>query len=512
MSNACSGFDPLDDLVESFLERYRGGERPVAHRIRQQTSRACRADPLPIPVVGRHGRACLRKRCGPRGHERPGLAGQRAARRLGDYVLLRAVGSGGMGIVYEAIQESLGRRVALKVLPVQQLGDSTRLERFRREARAAARLRHNHIVPVFGVGECDGLHYYTMQFIRGHGLDTILREVNRVLANPTSHSDLAAGTEDVRPETLAWGLCIGRFLTALSRAEESTLDHPSGELPGFATGSERTTHAVPHRRRSSRADDSFRERLHSRRGVDWRQGGRALEYAHEQGILHRDIKPSNLVLDAQGQVWVTDFGLAKAHDSDELTRTGDIVGTLRYMAPERFNGWSDTRSDVYALGATLYELLALRPAFADSDRVKLIERVLHETPPPLRHLDRRVPRDLETIVLKSLAKEPGERYSTAGQLAEDLRRFVAGRPILARRSSAIERSWRWGKRNPVLAMATGTVAAALVAVAVIAIFYANRQRQFAAAQSSATQRITGLVHDLERIAGRIEPAARNSQL
>ena len=121
------------------------------------------------------------------------------------------------------------------------------------------------------------------------------------------------------------------------------------------------------------------------------------------------------------------------------------------MAPERFNGWSDPRSDVYALGATLYELLTLRPAFEESDRVKLIEQVLHESPPPLRQLDRRIPRDLETIVLKALAKEPGERYPTAGQLAEDLRRFVAGRPILARRSSAIERLWRWSQRNPLLA-------------------------------------------------------------
>ena len=155
----------------------------------------------------------------------------------------------------------------------------------------------------------------------------------------------------------------------------------------------------------------------ARIGVDVAE---ALEYAHQQGILHRDIKPSNLLLDAQGQVWITDFGLAKAQDSDELTRTGDIVGTLRYMAPERFNGWSDPRSDVYALGATLYELLTLRPAFEESDRVKLIEQVLHESPAPLRQLDRRIPRDLETIVLKAMAKEPGERYATAGQTGRGL--------------------------------------------------------------------------------------------
>ncbi len=146
----------------------------------------------------------------------------------------------------------------------------------------------------------------------------------------------------------------------------------------------------------------------------------ALEYAHEEGILHRDIKPANLLLDAQGQIWITDFGLAKVQDSDELTRTGDIVGTLKYMAPERFNGWSDPRSDVYALGATLYESLTLRPAFDESDRIKLIEQVLNQSPVPLRQLDRRIPRDLETIVLKAMAKEPGERYPTAEQTGRGL--------------------------------------------------------------------------------------------
>ena len=255
---------------------------------------------------------------------------------------------------------------------------------------------------------------------------------------------------------------------------------------------------LPRRRRSSSPSGDRSElsdqpeaqylRSVARIGV---QVAEALEYAHQQGILHRDIKPSNLLLDAQGEVWVTDFGLAKAQDSDELTRTGDIVGTLRYMAPERFDGWSDPRSDVYALGATLYELLTLRPAFDESDRVKLIEHVLHESPTPLRQLDRRIPRDLETIVLKALAKEPGERYATAGQLAEDLRRFVAGKPILARRSSAIERLWRWSKRNPLVAGAAGAVAAALVAVAMISVIYATEQ-------ANATTRIGNLADELRK--------------
>ena len=355
--------------------------------------------------------------------------------RLGDYLLLRRVGSGGMGIVYEAIQESLGRHVALKTLPFHHLGDATRLERFRREARAAARLHHTHIVPVYGIGEHDGLHYYTMQFIRGHGLDAVLQEVKRLRRDPAVEAAEARTARSRRSPGA--GLRTGRF-----PANEAVGDgSPATGAPPTIWPRRRRRDDVALGRSSDRSDCPTSPRPEyvrsvARIGV---QVAEALEYAHQQGILHRDIKPSNLLLDAQGQVWITDFGLAKAQDSDELTRTGDIVGTLRYMAPERFNGWSDPRSDVYALGATLYELLTLRPAFDESDRVKLIEQVLHESPPPLRQLDRRIPRDLETIVLKAMAKEPGERYPTAGQLAEDLRRFVAGRPILARRSSTIER-------------------------------------------------------------------------
>jgi hypothetical protein len=205
------------------------------------------------------------------------------------------------------------------------------------------------------------------------------------------------------------------------------------------------------------------------------QVAEALAHAHGQGILHRDIKPSNLLLDARGTVWVTDFGLARAEGGEALTATGDIVGTVRYMAPERFDGWSDPRSDVYALGATLYELATLRPPFRDADRLKLIQQVLHEEPVPPRKLDHRIPRDLETIVLKSIAREPGQRYTTAEQMAEDLRRFAADRPILARRLGTAERSWRWCRRNPVLAGAAGSVAAALVAVAVVAVIFATEQ-------------------------------------
>src|SRR5262249_39323519 len=180
---------------------------------------------------------------------------------------------------------------------------------------------------------------------------------------------------------------------------------------------------------------------------------------HDKGILHRDIKPSNLLPDAAGTVWVTDFGLAKADDSDALTRTGDIVGTLRYMAPERFEGRSDRRSDLYGLGVTLYELLTLRPVFEAPNRARVIERVLHDAPIPPRKLDPHIPRDLETVVLKALAKEPHERYGSAKEMAEDLRRFLEYRPIRARRATATERAAKWARRHP---SAVGATAVLLV--------------------------------------------------
>ena len=198
------------------------------------------------------------------------------------------------------------------------------------------------------------------------------------------------------------------------------------------------------------------------------QVAEALAYAHGQRILHRDIKPSNLLLDARGNVWVADFGLAKASDGEDLTHTGDVVGTLRYLAPERLRGQSDPRGDVYSLGLTLYELLTLRPAFDAADRERLIQQVTQGEPPRPRQLEPGVPRDLETIVLKAIAREPAHRYATAGALAEDLQRFLEGRPIRARRVSAAERFWRWCKRNPVVAGLTAAVFVLLAAVAGVA--------------------------------------------
>ena len=169
------------------------------------------------------------------------------------------------------------------------------------------------------------------------------------------------------------------------------------------------------------------------------QVAEAMEYAHKQGIHHRDIKPSNLLLDSQGTVWVTDFGLAKADDQQNLTHTGDILGTLRYMPPEAFEGKTDARSDVYSLGLTLYEMLAFRAAFDEKERNRLIKQVTDAEPDRLGKLNRQMPRDLQTIVHKAIDKDPAQRYASAGELAEDLQRFIDDEPIRARRVSAAER-------------------------------------------------------------------------
>ena len=165
----------------------------------------------------------------------------------------------------------------------------------------------------------------------------------------------------------------------------------------------------------------------------------ALEYANRQGVLHRDVKPSNLLLDTLGNLWLTDFGLAKTTEADDLTATGETLGTIRYMAPERFEGECDARSDLYGLGLTLYELVALRPPFEESDRFQLIERIRHSEAFRLSTLVPKVPRDLETIIHKAIMREPSRRYATAGAMAEDLRRFLDGRPIEARQASTAER-------------------------------------------------------------------------
>ncbi len=445
----------LEQLAAEFVQRHRQGERPP---LSEYTSRypdlaADIRDLFPALVQIEN----LKPTGDSTGAFEPAAASSDGPllERLGDYRILRELGHGGMGVVYEAEQESLGRHVALKVLPTSARLNPTYLERFHREARAAARLHHTNIVPVFGVGEADGTHFYAMQFIAGQGLDRVLDDVRRLRAAPGT----AAGTAPPANASLANSLVSGRFAAPDIPAEE-----PAGSpAPSVAT--------VAAEASSSSALSAAGPEGHYYRGIIRLavQVADALVYAHRQGILHRDVKPSNLLLDQQGTVWITDFGLAKAEGADDLTQTGDIVGTVRFMAPERFDGRSLPQSDVYALGATLYELLTLRPAFNDGNKGRLVGRVLHELPLPPRKHDPRIPRDLETVVLKCLAKEPAERYPSAEALAEDLRRFLADRPIQARRTPWHERTWRWCRRNPVVAMLTAAVLLLITTTAVVSV-------------------------------------------
>ena len=217
-----------------------------------------------------------------------------------------------------------------------------------------------------------------------------------------------------------------------------------------------------------------------------RQVAGGLAYAHARGIVHRDIKPSNLLLDTEGVVWIADFGLAKGED-EGLTQSGDILGTLRYMAPERFRGEGDARADIYALGLTLYELLTLRPGFDSSDRLKLIEQIKTEEPRKPRAIDARIPRDLETIVLKAIEKDPKARYQSAEAMGEDLRRFLADEPIRARQVSAAERYWRWARRNPVIAVLGGVLTAVLVATTAGSMMAATYFRSLAGREARANK-------------------------
>ena len=295
---------------------------------------------------------------------------------LGEYEILREIARGGMGVVFEARQESLRRNVALKMILPGRLADADEIERFQREAEAAASLKHASIVPVHEVGEHEGYHYFTMDLIDGRSL-----------------------SEEIREESL------------------------------------------PPRRAAELVESV----------------ARAIQYAHEQGVLHRDLKPANVLLDREGAPHVTDFGLAKQFSGTidarhtELTVTGQILGTPSYMSPEQAACKPDQigpTTDVYSLGAVLYAALTGRAPFVADTPVETLMQVVQNDPVSPRTLNPKIPRELETICLKCLAESPRSRYATARELAEDLNRWLTGRPILARPVGPIKRAWKWSRRNP----------------------------------------------------------------
>jgi serine/threonine protein kinase/Flp pilus assembly protein TadD len=376
----------------------------------------------------------------------------KGAGSLGDYWIGPEIGRGGMGVVYEAEQISLHRRVALKVLPFASALDPKQLRRFQNESLAAAHLHHPHIVPVHAVGCERGVHYYAMQYIDGQPLSALIEELRRI-----------EGRAEANPPEAEEGASPS---TGVARSS----------LTSSSTRSRAFFHAVA--------------RLGS-------QAAEALEHAHEQGVLHRDIKPSNLLVDGRGRLWITDFGLARLQGDAGLTMTGDLLGTLRYMSPEQALARPvgiDHRTDIYSLGATLYELLTLEPAYAGRDRQEVLRRIAFEEPRPPRRLNPAIPVDLETIVLKAMAKELAGRYAMAQELAEDLNRYLNDQLIRASRPTRWQRLSRWARRHQPLVWSTGISAVLMMMMAVTALSVSNvlirrekteKDRALEAARSSA---------------------------
>jgi serine/threonine protein kinase/Flp pilus assembly protein TadD len=397
---------------------------------------------------------------------------------LGDFRIVREVGRGGMGVVYEAVQISLGRRVALKVLPFAAALDPRQLQRFKNEAQAAAHLHHTNIVPVYGVGCERGVHYYAMQFIEGHTLAAMIHELRQLAgldAPPTEGLGAAA-------QPMAHDLVSGRWAPAQRR-------HADPELTGPYTPSPLTGPAL-HPATPLTSGQSARGQAFFRTAANLGvQTAQALEHAHQLGVIHRDIKPANLLVDERGNLWVTDFGLAHCQSQAGLTMTGDLLGTLRYMSPEQVLARRvlvDHRTDVYSLGVTLYELLTLEPAFAGTDRAALLRQIAFEEPRPPRQLNRGIPAELETIVLQAVAKNPAERYATAQELADDLERFLQNKPIHARRPSMVQKVWKWSRRHQAVVLTTTalTMAFLMLAVALLWLGY-SRIRQEGDAKDAA---------------------------
>ena len=363
---------------------------------------------------------------------------------LGEYRIVNELGRGGMGVVLEAVHETLGRRVAIKVMAPGALSTSQHLDRFHREAVAAASLHHTNIVSVFGAGEDQGYHFYVMEFVDGQSIGQILK-YHKNETNETMTLQIPSGEV---PE-----LSKSKNESESESQSKSSIN-AAAEEPGLEAYS---------------TADFGRFKWVANTGL---QVADALAYAHEKSILHRDIKPANLVLDKNDTVWLTDFGLAKpiggGLDQTAMTKTGDILGTPQYMAPESFAGKYDVRSETYCLGLTLYELATLKPAFANASTPEVIRAVTTAAPPAPRKIEPRIPADLATVIEKAIAKEPDQRYQTAAEFRDDLRAFLEDRPIAAKRLSLIGQFTRFSRRNPLAASLMGMLLLTLGLLAVTA--------------------------------------------
>jgi serine/threonine protein kinase/tetratricopeptide (TPR) repeat protein len=380
------------------------------------------------------------------------------------YHVTREIGRGGMGVIYEAVQSKLNRKVALKILPagVGAANDQA-VARFRREATAAAGLHHTHIVPIYDFGQSGHTYYYAMELIEGQPLTELIHrfaDVHAPTLSPTALADLISGV--------------------------SGGDGLPAPAPGAADSSSSQS--------GMGSQASGRVRLYFRHVARWMaDAAEALHYAHAQGIIHRDIKPGNLMVARGGRIMILDFGLAKSTSEISVTTTGSLLGTLRYMSPEQAMAKRmkvDHRTDIYSLGATMYELLALQPAFRGADEKETLGLIITRDPTPPRKLVPQVPRELETICLKTLEKNPGARYATARELAEDLHRFMEDRPIVARPTGPLGRAVKFIRRRRAMSVATLCVVLLAGAVAMAA---RSAQRARESDRRSREIRVTALL-------------------
>ncbi len=509
--------EQVGEAVEAYLELAERGEAPdpdsfsAGYGVIKDDVRAALEG---LELV--HGLLGL----GSRGGDGEGARRIESGRRIAGYRVVRELGRGGMGTVYEAVHVGLDRPVALKVLGAHAAPDSQARRRFLNEARTAAGLHHTHIVPVFDVGQVGGLCYYAMQRIEGSGLDRVLRTLRKSRPRGAGQSSLlpasaqalgaaangAADSSSPRsPLSKLWDAVSswrrGGNSSAMHAPDSPTPDSPAldsaPDLTGefgestaswYAGSSRGTSRALPARARGStlaerqpslldraRLDDS--PAFEPPRGSSYYrwaaetglQAAEALAHAHQQGVIHRDVKPSNLLIDAHGAVWVTDFGLARRLADPGMTHHDSMLGTPRYMSPEQTRSGSiDGRTDVYSLGATLYELVTLKPPFDGGTAAELFDQINQAEPASPRSIDPRIPLDLETIILKSLSKRASDRYESAQELADDLRRFLNLEPVKARRISLGGRLWRIARRHPGITGVSTTAAAAVLAIASIA--------------------------------------------
>jgi serine/threonine protein kinase/Tfp pilus assembly protein PilF len=400
----------------------------------------------------------------------PSSPGGKVARHLPSiegYRITGVLGQGGMGIVYQAVQTKLNRTVALKVLPaIMSTANPSAVSRFRREATAAARLHHTHIIPIYDFGESLDGYYYAMELISGQPLDVLVRRL--------AEQD-ASSASPVRLAEIMSSLDVPTLPEAVGQAGSDSGRVDAGSSSTF----------------------SGRGRLYYQHVARWiADAADALHYAHGQGIIHRDIKPSNLILSVDGRIMVADFGLAKTAEDKSVTMTGSFLGTLRYVSPEQAMAKRvrvDHRTDIYSLGATLYELLCFQPAYPGTDDKEILGAIIARDPTPPRKVHHPVPPELDTICLKCMEKSPDARYDSARSLAEDLRRYTHDLPIAAKRPGVFRRTAKFVKRRraSVIAVTAVVLLAAAATFLVLARSSLRGARVRALTESAMTYALTG---------------------